>query len=54
MGEGVDVEQLACKFAAEISPPPAVLHKQETDLLVEPMLPLEDGGVVERVVEGPG
>ena len=37
VGEGVDVEQLASAFAPEISPPPAVLHRRETDLLVEPM-----------------
>ena len=55
MGEGVDFEQLASEFAREISPPPAVLHRRETDPLVEPMLrSLEDGGVVERVVEDPG
>ena len=54
VGEGVDVEQLAAEFAPEISPPPAVLHRRETDPLVEPMLrSLEDGGVVERVVEDP-
>ena len=54
MGEGVDVEQLASEFAPEVSPPPAVLRRRQTDPLVEPMLrSLEDGGVVEMVVEGP-
>ena len=55
MGEGVDVEQLASEFAPEISPPPVVVHRRETNPLVEPMLrSLEDGGVVERVVEDLG
>ena len=56
VGEGVDVERLASAFAPEVTPPPAVLHRRETDPLVEPMLrSLESGGgVVERVVEGQG
>ena len=55
VGDGVDVEQLASAFAGEISPPPAVLHRRETEPLVEPMWrSLEDGGVVERMVEDLG
>ena len=54
VGARVDVKQLASKFAPQISPPLVVLHRRETDPLVEPMLrSLEDGGVVERVVEDP-
>ena len=53
VGEGVDVERLASGFAPEVAPSPAVLHRRETDPLVEPMLrSLELGGVVERVVQG--
>ena len=45
VGEGMDVERLASEFAPEVSPPPAVLHRRETDPLVEPMLrSLEVGG----------
>ena len=34
VGAGVDVEWLAAEFALEVSPPPAVLHRRETDPLV--------------------
>ena len=55
VGEGVDVERLASEFAPEVFPPLAVLHRRETDPLVEPMLrSLEVGVVVERVVEDTG
>ena len=55
VGEGVDVERLASEFAPQVPPPPAVLHRHETDLLVEPMLrSLQVVGGVARVVEEPG
>ena len=39
VGEGVDVERLASEFAPEAPPPPpTVLHRRETDPLMEPML----------------
>ena len=55
VGEGVNVERLASEFALEVSPSPAVLHRRETDPLVEPKLRFpEVGGVVERVLGDPG
>ena len=49
--------RLASEFAPKVSAPPAVLHRHETDPLVEPMLrslEVGGGGLVERVVEDPG
>ena len=55
VGEGVDVERLASEFAPEVSLPPAVLHRRETDPLVEPMLcSLEVGGDGGEGGGGPG
>ena len=46
VGEGVDVERLASEFAPEVTPPPAVVHRRETDPLVEPMLRFLEAGVL--------
>ena len=37
VGDGEDVQQLASEFALDISPPPPVLQRRETDPLVEPI-----------------
>ena len=44
VGEGVHVERLASEFVPKVPPPPAVLHRRETDPLVEPMLRSSEAG----------